>query len=387
MNLGMLAYFKYFNFFRDSIQHIASSAGIHLGWTELNIVLPVGISFYTFHSMSYTIDVYRGQLKAERSWPIFAFVVSYFPQLIAGPIVRPHHFLPQVHAKPRLSTSELDRALHLTFQGLFKKIVLGDFLAVYADHAFNSPGSVDGLGAWLGVYAFAFQIYFDFSGYSDIAIGCALAMGYRLTDNFARPYAATSFSDFWRRWHISLSSWLRDYLYISLGGNRMKTSLGVYRNLMITMLLGGLWHGAAWHYVLWGFLHGLFLCIERLFRLNVAVDEKLSTGKRIARTFIVFHCVLLAWITFRVNDVSDIPLLARALCSGTASHALTRGMAFASAAIVLGWAAQLAHEYLPLERRLLALPVPIKAAYYAGLSVLVMTLASTEYRAFIYFQF
>jgi alginate O-acetyltransferase complex protein AlgI len=217
-NLGMLAYFKYVNFFAETVTEIASRFGVSLTWVDLNVLLPIGISFYTFESLSYTIDVYRGLIPAQQSWYRFAFFVAYFPHLIAGPIMRAGQFIPQLDVRPRLDVQALEEGLMRIGRGLFKKIVLADYLAVFADRAFNAPSQVDMISTWLGVYAFTFQIYFDFSGYTDLAVGSARLMGFQLPENFRNPYVALSATDFWRRWHITLSFWLRDYLYIPLGG-------------------------------------------------------------------------------------------------------------------------------------------------------------------------
>ncbi len=268
-NLGLLAYFKYTNFLIGSWNSIMGS---NFGFSE--IFLPVGISFFTFQTLSYSIDIYRGQLvpltEDIKDLPSFfqklldfGFFVCFFPQLVAGPIVRAAHFLPQIRRRPVLDKLALSQALFLIMGGLFKKAVISDYISVnYVDRIFENPALYTGFENLMAVYGYAIQIYCDFSGYSDMAIGLALLMGFRLPENFRRPYQAQSIQDFWRRWHISLSTWLRDYLYISLGGNR-KGKTRTYFNLMITMLLGGLWHGASWVYVIWGGLHGIALAIDR----------------------------------------------------------------------------------------------------------------------------
>ena len=384
-NLSILGFFKYFNFFAGTFAELASAIGVNLDWVDLNIALPVGISFYTFQSMSYTIDVYRKHISAERSWLNFSFFVAYFPQLVAGPIVRPDNFLPQINKRPKLSVTDFEAALLLIFQGLFKKIVLGDFLGVYSDQAFNNVGEIDSFTAWLGVYAFCFQIYFDFSGYTDVAIGCSKLMGFNLPDNFKRPYVATSFSDFWKRWHISLSSWLRDYLYISLGGNKMKTKWGVYRNLMLTMLLGGLWHGAAWNFVFWGFLHGIYLVIEKM--LSTGKQISLGSFKYFIKVILVFHLVLLTWIAFRAESLSDMSSILSAMFSGTSAASITNGMLVAWLVIALGWLSQFIVEFKDMPKKFLNYPISIKATVYALIAVAVCIMGSGEARPFIYFKF
>ncbi len=388
-NLGILAYFKYFNFFAGSVAEVAGNLGIELSWVDLNIALPVGISFYTFQSLSYTIDVYRGHLKPEKSWYRFAFFVAYFPQLIAGPIVRASEFLHQTHQPPKLSASELEEALYRIFVGLFKKIVLADFLAIYADQAFSDPASVGTVGAWIGIYAFALQIYFDFSGYTDIAIGCARLMGYRLPENFRQPYVAVSITDFWRRWHMSLSRWLRDYLYFSLGGNRVKTRWRIYRNLMITMLLGGLWHGAAWHFVIWGFLHGALLSLERVFGVarGAKADQALSLRRRVIGGLILFQVTVLLWIPFRAENNDLLLALLEKLTTFTDGPPLTVGMVAAVSLIMLAWLSQLFNEYIDPKVWWLRQPVVLKGAVYAGIFFVVLVFNSGTPTPFIYFRF
>ncbi len=261
-NLGILATFKYFDFFAGSLTELAGAVGADLGSVTLDVVLPVGISFFTFQSMSYTIDVHRGVLEPRRGLLDVALFVAFFPQLVAGPIVRAAHFLPQLDVAHRARLVPWRAAVTLFFVGFFKKAVLADSIAEPVDRYFADPGAFDAVSAVLAVVGYAAQIYLDFSGYSDMAIAAALMLGYDLGENFRFPYFARSVDDFWRRWHISLSSWLRDYLYIPLGGNRRGRVL-TYRNLLLTMVLGGLWHGAAWTFVAWGALHGVALALTR----------------------------------------------------------------------------------------------------------------------------
>ncbi len=386
-NLGMLAFFKYVNFFADSFQQMAGFFGVELGWVELNVLLPAGISFYTFESMSYVIDVYRRELKAERSFARYACFVAFFPHLIAGPIVRPAVFFPQLEARSGITPEALNLGVFLIFQGLFKKIVLADYLAGYADAGFNSPQDANALTAALATYAFTFQIYFDFSGYTDIAIGCSKLMGIDLPDNFRRPYVSSSITDFWRRWHISLSSWLRDYLYISLGGNRMKTRFGVDRNLMITMLLGGLWHGAAWHFVLWGGLQGALLVTER--RLGIGkVDGANTWGlRRWVGIVITFHLACLSWIIFRARDNALLVEFFRAFGRPATGTPLTVGMLLVAAIAIGGWASQIIGERNAGRSMLLGWPPVLRAAAYGCIAVAVTVLGSAAAKPFIYFEF
>ena len=269
VNLSMLGFFKYGNFLLENFQWVLARGGIAYQPPHLDLFLPIGISFYTFHSLSYTLDIYRGVLKPTRSLRDFVLAVSFFPQLVAGPIVRAGDFLPQLEAPPKPQQGRFFWGLLLMTLGLFEKVVLADtLLAGSADTVFAYGGSLVALDSWAGVMAFAGQIFFDFAGYSICAIGAALCLGFHLKDNFRFPYAAVGFSDFWRRWHISLSTFLRDYLYIPIGGNRAGAARAMI-NLMIVMFIGGLWHGAAWTFVVWGLLHGSYLALERLTKVIV----------------------------------------------------------------------------------------------------------------------
>ncbi len=292
-NLGLLGFFKYYNFFAASL---ADLLGITVSEWRLDIVLPVGISFYTFQTMSYTIDIYRGELKPTRDFLNFALFVSFFPQLVAGPIERAKHLLPQVE-KPRfLSYDGLTTGAWLIFWGMFKKIAIADNLAVITDAVYGNSADTTSAMAYLGTVAFAFQIYCDFSAYSDIARGLARMMGFDLMLNFNLPYFAISPSDFWRRWHISLSTWLRDYLYIPLGGNR-GGKWATDRNLIVTMLLGGLWHGASWNYIWWGAFHGAILMIYNFG--SRAKKESMSRARIVWSQVVMFHLTLIGWLLFR----------------------------------------------------------------------------------------
>jgi alginate O-acetyltransferase complex protein AlgI len=387
-NLGVLFFFKYYNFASGSVVSLFGLVGWKLDWVEANILLPVGISFFTFEALSYTIDVYRGHIRAEREWSRLAFLVSFFPHLIAGPIVRAAQFFPQMDRTPSLTAATLDEALYLVVVGLFKKIVIADTLAIYADASFAVPASSDRLTLWLGVYAFSFQIFFDFSGYTDIARGCGKLLGYELPENFRRPYVAASMTEFWHRWHITLSTWLRDYLYISLGGNRMRTRWGVYRNLFITMFIGGLWHGAAWHFAIWGAIHGLALIVERV--LGVVVSESgISRRARLLRAFATFNLVTFVWIPFRAESLNDAgTLFGRMILPGTPCCAEpTWGMAVVATIIATAWLWQIFTEFAELRSYHLAHPVPVKSTCYAVLLLAIFVVGSDTTRTFIYFQF
>ena len=302
-NLGMLGFFKYGGFFLDNFVGLAGAYGFEYHPAMASIVLPVGISFYTFQTMSYTIDVYRRDSPPCDSFLDFALFVTFFPQLVAGPIIRPRQLIPQFKKEHQATRPQLMWGLGLMTWGMFQKIVLADsFLAPSSDAVFGAMVPVGTLDAWLGAMAFGGQIFFDFAGYSTIAIGAALCLGFSIPENFRYPYAAIGFSDFWKRWHISLSSWLRDYLYIPLGGNR-KGPTRTYINLMLTMLLGGLWHGAAWTFVAWGALHGFYLWLERLCRrLFEGQEWTQRTVVRLGMGLLTFALITLTWVFFRAAD-------------------------------------------------------------------------------------
>ena len=324
VNLGMLAFFKYSyylvelvnNFLGTEFRTINFMASISNGVFGTNfditeIFLPVGISFYTFQTLSYTIDIYRKQLEPAKNIVDFGFFVTFFPQLVAGPIVRAADFIPQIYKKFSLTREQLGIALYLIMVGLFKKTVISDYISVnFVDRVFDDPNLYTGFSNLMAVYGYSIQIYCDFSGYSDMAIGLAALLGFQLPINFNSPYKATSITDFWRRWHISLSSWLRDYLYISLGGNR-KGKIRTYINLMLTMLLGGLWHGAATKFIIWGGLHGFGLVVHKLWLKYVpqAKNAVLSKVGTVASAIFTFHFVAFCWIYFRAKDVATVKLM------------------------------------------------------------------------------
>src|SRR5438445_3337565 len=320
MNLSMLGFFKYGNFLLQNFQWLLARIGIVYQPPHLDILLPVGISFYPFHSLSYTLDIYRGVLQPTRSLRYFILAVSFFPQLVAGPIVRAGDFLPQLVRPQPLRTGQFLWGAALMTLGLFEKIVLADtLLSGSADRVFGYAGPLVALDSWLGVIAFGSQIFFDFAGYSTCAIGAALCLGFHLKDNFRFPYAAIGFSDFWRRWHISLSTFLRDYLYIPLGGNQVRPFRAAL-NLVIVMFLGGLWHGAAWTFVVWGLLHGSYLVVERVIRVlfeNKAWANHLAT--RVLAGFATCGAVCIAWVFFRASDFTIATRMLRGM-SGRHAH-------------------------------------------------------------------
>lgn len=380
-NLGLLAFFKYANFLLENYRGLALRLGIDHQPPSLDIILPVGISFYTFQTLSFTIDVYRGHLDPRKYTLLdFALFVSFFPQLVAGPIVRAADFLPQL-----LSTREAKRNYGwgfclLTF-GLFEKTVLADtFLAPASDMVFGSS-EISALDAWIGAFAFSGQIFFDFAGYSTCAIGVAICLGFDLPDNFRAPYGAETFSEFWRRWHISLSTWLRDYLYIALGGNR-RGKLRTRVNLFLTMLLGGLWHGASWNFVLWGALHGGFLAAERALRGSPATP---SLWWRLATQV----GVLFAWIPFRAPTLDATGRFLSSMVG--LSTATTDVTTLANRALVVATVVALYSIHIRFRRTSLEhLARQLHpAAIGAGLAGcwLSIWLAQPDDRSFIYFQF
>ena len=308
VNLGFLGFFKYFNFFIDSALMVLPHDSFIA--PSLEVILPVGISFYTFQSMSYSIDVYRNKVRASDSLIDFALYVAFFPQLVAGPIERAAHMLPQFERKARVTVSRTLEGIDLCLRGYFKKIVIADNIAPLANFVFGDVDSASTLSLWIASYAFAIQIYTDFSAYTDIARGTSKLLGFELMKNFDSPYRSLNVSEFWKRWHISLSTWLRDYLYIPLGGNQV-SQLKQVRNLFLVMALGGLWHGASWNFILWGVFHGVLLGIYHTCSpLLGSVTSRLNhAGKRIfkfASWFLTFHLVCISWVIFRVKDIGDI---------------------------------------------------------------------------------
>jgi alginate O-acetyltransferase complex protein AlgI len=389
-NLGVLFLFKYYNFFADSVAQAFGNAGQTGGSYHLQLLLPVGISFYTFQTLSYTIDVFRGRLRATRNFLEFALFVSFFPQLVAGPIVRASHFLPQVARPARFNDSAAERGLGLIFLGLVKKVCLADMLGVaLVDPIFADPGACSSATLLLGMYGYAFQIYYDFSGYSDIAIGAARMLGFELPINFDHPYRATSMRNFWRRWHISLSTWLRDYLYIPLGGSS-KGTWKTARNLAVVMLLGGLWHGAAWTFVCWGALHGLLLGAGRIFHKLTGIDadrDGQPLPSRLLRIMVTFHLAAGCFVMFRTPDITAAGTYFHTMCFGSESGAVTlssTAWVILLVAMLLEWGPR---SWLQtVARTYLRLPSPVQAATLCGCLFLVAA-AGGSGTPFIYFQF
>lgn len=392
-NLGLLGVFKYFNFFIDTAAVALESIGLEAHLPVLRIILPVGISFYTFQTMSYTIDVYRGHLRAARNLVDFALYVAFFPQLVAGPIERASHLLPQFMVSRTVTRPMVESGCHLILTGLFRKVVIADGVAPLVNAAFSAPQSATWIYLGVGTLLFAVQIYCDFAGYSDIARGTSRLMGFDLMVNFTQPYFSKNISEFWRRWHISLSSWLRDYLYIPLGGNRLGR-FTTYRNLFLTMLLGGLWHGARWNFVIWGGLHGVYLAFHKLWLIqrkrkpNIEAVSRFGAGALLsmAATFLIVN---LAWIFFRAPTLDAAWDCLRGMATfrgglNNVPYALV-GQLFFYYSLVLA-------IDCPAYRRnhqeaLLAWPWPLRGLTYAAMLFMMILLRSQNDIPFIYFQF
>jgi len=383
-NLGILAYFKYTNFIIGTFNDFGAN------FEFADIFLPVGISFYTFQTLSYSLDIYRGKLKPERNILDFAFFVSFFPQLVAGPIVRAAEFLPQIRAKLELTNADFGKAVFLIGSGLFKKAVISDYISVnFVDRVFDNPTLYTGFENLMAIYAYAIQIYCDFSGYSDIAIGLALLLGFRLPINFDSPYQSASITEFWRRWHISLSSWLRDYLYISLGGNRLGL-VRTYVNLIVTMLLGGLWHGASWKFVFWGAMHGIMLAIEKF--INSVVEIPKNKLTRVLGIIFTFHFVCFCWFFFRADSFATAIQMISRIYSNFGWAVVPQ---FASAypyiilLLIIGYLLHFTPKNIELkvESVIVKFPLLVKSLYIAVIAWIAVQVASSEIVPFIYFQF
>jgi alginate O-acetyltransferase complex protein AlgI len=390
MNLGVLAVFKYFNFGIDTARALLQSLGAHPPEIALRIALPIGISFFTFESMSYVIDVYRGHIQPQKSYLEYLTFVAFFPHLVAGPIVRPRDLLPQLAGPARWSSVEGGEALFLIATGLLKKVAIGDYLALnLVDRVFDAPMHYSALECYAAVVGYALQIYCDFSGYTDIAIGSALLLGVRFPLNFDAPYKAVNVADFWRRWHISLSTWLRDYLYIPLGGNR-KGSGRTYANLMTTMLLGGLWHGASWTFVVWGGLHGAALAVTRAYenwRTRRGRSSRSAPALRIVMIFFTFHFVCATWIFFRAETFQKAWLMFTQLASGTTFHPNLHASVLAVLAIGLAthWAPE--RWYKAARDGFVRMPAPAQGLALFCAAFGLSRVASAETVPFVYFQF
>lgn len=400
VNLGLLFTFKYFNFVNESLRQAFQYFNIMYHVPTLKVLLPVGISFYTFQTLSYTIDVYRGDREPERHLGIFALYVSFFPQLVAGPIERSTRLLPQFFEKMEFDYQRVKDGLLLMAWGFFKKVVIADWVAIFVNRVYSNPELYPGLPSIVATYFFAFQIYCDFSGYSDIAIGAAQVMGYRLMLNFRRPYFSKSIGEFWKRWHISLSSWFRDYLYIPLGGNRVKRAR-MYGNIFIVFLVSGFWHGANWTFIVWGGLHGAYLLISRWTaqwrnRLHqISGLAKIPKVHRIIKVVITFHLVLFAWIFFRAKSIGDAFLIIGNLFTRFNVSALfsingfgVQHFALSIVSILVLIAVELFQRNHNIRLWLSARPVIMRWAIYYGLIIYILLFGAYDNtNEFIYFQF
>ncbi|MBX2814142.1 MAG: MBOAT family protein [Myxococcales bacterium] len=394
-NLSVLVFFKYANFLLETLVEMASWLGIQLVFHRLDILLPLGISFVVFQTLSYTVDVYRGDCEARDSWVDVALFISFFPQIIAGPIVRASHFLPQLDARPALPNDHGARAILRIAKGLAKKILIADLLeADIISRVFSSPETYFPLEVWGGVFAYTLQIYYDFSAYSDVAIGSAALFGFYIPENFNRPYKATNLPEFWQRWHISLSTWLRDYLYIPLGGNR-GTKLFTIRNLMITMVLGGIWHGANWRMALWGGMHGIGLSLTRLYwwRYGRPKPGESPWWWAAIGWMLTFLSVMLARIFFRAESMPMAWKILSEMLPG--NHPWAELVAAPNLTLrvltIVGAASLLHFGPTRLFDRIadvwVLTPIPVRVMALVGLSLVVKQVMDFEAQTFIYFQF
>ncbi len=392
VNLGMLGYFKYTNFLIDISNHLFGE-----GFLEFqNIFLPVGISFFVFQSMSYTIDIYRRQLRPLDNWCDYLFYLSFFPQLVAGPIVRARDFIPQIRKEPLVTREMFGMALFLILTGLFKKAVISDYISLnFVDRIFDDPLHYSGFECLTGIYGYALQIYCDFSGYSDMAIGIALLLGFRFPENFNAPYKSATITEFWHRWHISLSTWLRDYLYISLGGNR-KGRRRQYINLLVTMVLGGLWHGAAIRFVLWGALHGVALALHKawmgFWRGSKAEGKDMHWWNRIFGVVLTFHIVCLGWLLFRAEDMQTVLLMLHQIFHEFNAEMIPQVIEGYKFVFILIGGGYLLH-FLPkwcnrfAQHLVTWAPLMLQVMMVAVMIWCVMQIKSSDIQPFIYFQF
>jgi alginate O-acetyltransferase complex protein AlgI len=383
-NLGVLGYFKYYNFFLVSLIDVFDSAGINFPFSFVEVALPIAISFLTFHALSYIIDVYRRELAPSRSLVDILLYLSFFPHLIAGPIVRAKKFLAQTVVPSSPTAIRLGPSIFLILGGLFKKVIIADYLATnFVDNIFRVPTDYSSADLLLGAYAYGLQIYCDFSAYTDIAIGVANLLGYEFPQNFNQPYRAISLQDFWRRWHMSLSSWLRDYLYIPLGGNKRAQ----YRNIMITMALGGLWHGASFNFVIWGVLHGLGLVGERAFGFTISTGSKLAPLHAAMRWFITFNFVSLAWVFFRSPSLdASVAYFDKLVTGGGWTTTMTP---FVAIMMLLGAATQAipASWWTELQMRYETSPLAVRVGVPFAVIYLIAIAGPSGIPPFIYFQF
>jgi len=385
-NLSLLVFFKYAGFFTTSINSLLAKVGVEFALPAAKTLmpfgaeymLPVGISFFMFQSMSYTLDFYRGNIHRERSFIRFATFVSFFPQLVAGPIERASHLLPQFNHCPKVERKDFSDGFSLFLVGLFKKLAMANYLSVYVERVYSSPSDFDAPALFLATFAFAWQIYFDFSGYTDMARGVARVFGFKLMLNFNHPYLASGLSDFWSRWHISLSSWFRDYVYIPLGGNR-KGTIFTYRNLLITFVVSGFWHGAAWTFIVWGALHGVGTMVTRELEKSQFYQTRIP---KILKQGLVFLFACFAWIYFRADSMADANIIVRRMF--TTSWSTPSGFPiFMGLLIIAIWA----YEYLSESKFKAILQNTVVRISFAVAMIIYLLLFSSKGGEFIYFQF
>ncbi|HVW97754.1 MAG TPA: MBOAT family O-acyltransferase [Mucilaginibacter sp.] len=386
-NIGVLCVFKYYNFINDNITAVLSKWGESNPFPFLSILLPIGLSFHTFQAMSYTIEVYRGKQAAERHFGIYALYVMFYPQLVAGPIERPQNLLHQFHQKHYFDPAGVSEGLRQMLTGFLKKLVVADRIAIYVDTIYNNAANQSGKSLACATVFFAFQIYCDFSAYSDIAIGAAKVMGFDLMKNFNRPYLATSISEFWRRWHISLSTWFKDYVYIPLGGSRVKSRIKLYRNLFLVFLISGLWHGANWTYVVWGILNGLLLIAESALGISSKAKNQVANIFRIIVTFLLI-CV--TWVFFRASSIGSAVFIVKKIFSfdgplyvGNPKDHFFYGLA----AIIFLVFFEVINEFKPGVYKVLPNNFVSRCGYYMLLVVIIMLFGVFGGGQFIYFQF
>jgi alginate O-acetyltransferase complex protein AlgI len=387
LNLGLLVYFKYTNFFYEAFTSIVGGK-----FEPVDIFLPVGVSFFTFQSLSYTIDIYRGTLKPVKNILDYAFFVTFFPQLVAGPIVRAIDFIPQIFKPIVVSKEMIGRAVFLICSGLIKKAVIADYISInFVDRIFDNPMLYTGLENLIGVYGYALQIYCDFSGYSDMAIGIALLMGFHFNINFDSSYKSKNITEFWRRWHISLSTWLKDYLYISMGGNR-KGKFRTYLNLFITMVIGGLWHGAGLRFIIWGAFHGLALVVHKLFLTILPDRENKNSTIAFLSWLITFHFVCFCWIFFRAENMNVSGQVLYQIFNKFSAHVMwefIQGYGNVFTLIIIGYILHFTPKKIEtkVESLFTKSPLFIKSLYVVIVIFILVQFKSSEIQPFIYFQF
>lgn len=392
-NLMILGFFKYFDFFVDSFQNMIEPFGLKLDFLHLNVILPVGISFYTFQTLSYTIDIYREKLQATNSFIDFAVFVSFFPQLVAGPIERAVNLLPQIQSERKFSIDKFKEGIVLISIGMFRKVIVGDTCGRIVDHIFAQPWYYASLELLMGLILFSVQIYNDFAGYSTIARGTSKLMGFELMENFKQPYLATNITEFWRRWHISLSSWLKDYLYISLGGNRLG-KVRTYINLMLTMLLGGLWHGANWTFVVWGGLHGAYLAIHKFMLGETKIKERFQYenmpqfGMFLLKLLATNILVLITWLFFRAKSFDSAFYFIERFYSWDVSDFGFRFLTITATYLAISFIIDIL-EYVKQDHAFL---LRLEPSYRYGIltatwTVILLFLFRAEHMPFVYFQF